>query len=136
MATTKRRTAVKLHLLTTKHVQHPAEGDHSDGGGLLLRMRGESCAWVLRYTSPSGRRREMGLGVVLRGSPKQAGDSLTGARDAAQKARALLRQGLDPIDQRDASRNEHREAEKARQHLTLARPVGAEAVRLHDQEPW
>jgi hypothetical protein len=87
MATNMRRTAAKLHLLTTKQVQHAAEGDHSDGGGFLLRVRGESCSWVLRYTSPTGRRREMGLGVCRRGSPHQAGDSVTGARDTAHKGR-------------------------------------------------
>ena len=127
MATTTRRTAAKLHLQTTKQVQHAAEGDHSDGGGLLLRVRGESCSWVLRYTSPTGRRREMGLGVCRRGSPAQAGDSVTGARDLAHKCRELLRQGLDPIDQRDQQRETGRQAEdtkkadKARERWTLAR---------------
>ncbi len=101
MASTARRTAAKLHLLTTKQVQHAAEGDHSDGGGLLLRVRGESCSWVLRYTSPTGRRREMGLGVCHRASPAQSGESLMAVRDAAYKARELLRQGLDPIEQRN-----------------------------------
>ena len=127
MATTTRRTAAKLHLLTTKQVQHAAEGDHSDGGGLLLRVRGESCSWVLRYTSPAGRRREMGLGVCRRGSPAQAGDSVTTARDIAHKAREQLRQGLDPIDQREQQREAGRraedvkKAEKARDRWTLAR---------------
>jgi integrase len=127
VATTSRRTAAKLHLLTTKQVQHASGGDHSDGGGLLLRVRGESCSWVLRYTSPTGRRREMGLGVCRRGSPAQAGDSVTGARDIAHKCRELLRQGLDPIDQRDQQRETGREAEtvkkaeKARERWTLAR---------------
>lgn len=61
-------TAARLHLLTVKQVQAARDGDHSDGGGLLLRARGESCSWVFRYTAPSCRRREMGLGVVRRGS--------------------------------------------------------------------
>lgn len=127
MGVTTRRTAARLHLLTTKQVQHADDGDHSDGGGLLARVRGESAAWVFRYTSPSGRRREMGLGVILRGSPKQAADSLTGARDTAHKARELLRQGVDPIDHRDAGKAKAREvehrakAEKARERWTLAR---------------
>lgn len=122
-----KRTAAKLHLLTTKQVQHANEGDHSDGGGLLLRVRGESCSWVLRYTSLTGRRREMGLGVCRRGSPTQAADSLIGARDTAHKAREQLRQGLDPIEARDARRDASRQAEQAakdersREHWTLAR---------------
>lgn len=122
-----RRTAAKLNLLTTKQVQHAPEGDHSDGGGLLLRARGASCSWVLRFTSPSGRRREMGLGICHRGSPTQAADSLTGARDAAHKAREQLRQGIDPIEARDERREASRQAEQAakaarsREHWTLAR---------------
>lgn len=127
MATATRRTAAKLHLLTTKQVQHAGDGDHTDGGGLLLRARGDSCSWVLRYTAPTGRRREMGLGVCRRGSPGQSADSLTGAREVAHKARELLRQGLDPIDQRDGRREAEREAEQARKAVqarerwTLAR---------------
>lgn len=127
MATTTRRTTAKLHLLTTKHVQHAKDGDHSDGGGLLLRVRGDSCAWVLRCTAPTGRRREMGLGVCRRGSPAQAGDSLTGARDGAHKARELLRQRVDPIAERDQNKEAGRQAKqvvkaaKSRDRWTLAR---------------
>jgi hypothetical protein len=134
-----KRTSGALHRLTVKQVQAAPDGDHSDGGGLLLRVRsarvstqsGTTLAatesWVFRFTSPAGKRREMGLGVVTRGSAKQAGDSLTGARDLAHKARELLRQGLDPIDQRDAGRVAHeqvleaKKARKARDHWTLCR---------------
>jgi hypothetical protein len=63
--------------------------------GCCCGLRGASASWVLRYTGPTGRR-EMGLGIVLRGSPKQAGDSLTGARDSRPQGRDLLRQRLDP----------------------------------------
>ncbi|MDR7331982.1 phage integrase central domain-containing protein [Roseateles asaccharophilus] len=127
MATTSRRTAARLHLLTAKQVQHAPEGDLSDGGGLLLRVRGSSASWVFRFTAPSGKRREMGLGVCHRGSPGQAGDSLTGARDAAHKGRELLRSGIDPLKQKEDARQAEREAElarkadKARDRRTLAR---------------
>lgn len=127
MAKTARRTAATIYLLTAKQVQHAGNGDHTDGGGLLLRVRGESCSWVLRYTSPTGRRREMGLGVCRRGSPAQAGDSLTGVRSTAHNHRELLRQGLDPIEQRDGKREagkqaeQAKKAEKLRERWTLAR---------------
>ena len=120
-------TPNRLHQLTVKQVQAAIDGDLSDGGSLLLRVRGASWSWVLRYTSPAGRRREMGLGVALRGSARQIGDSLTGARDAAHKARELLRQGRDPIEHRDQAREAARQAEgqvkatKAREQSTLAR---------------
>lgn len=120
-------TPNRLHQLTVKQVQAAIDGDLSDGGGLLLRVRGDSSSWVLRYTSPAGRRREMGLGVALRGSARQIGDGLTGTRDAAHKARELLRQGLDPIEQRENTRAAARvletkaKADKARERWTLAR---------------
>ena len=114
-------------LLTVRQVQAAGEGDHSDGGGLMLRVRGSSASWVLRYTAPSGRRREMGLGVARRGSAKDCGDSLTAARRQAQEAREQLRQGVDPIDAREQRREAAKTAEAAakvrrkRQQLTLAR---------------
>lgn len=125
--TTRKRTAARLHLLTARHIQAAGEGDHSDGGGLLLRVRGESASWVFRFTAPSGRRREMGLGVSHRGSAAQAGHSLTAARDAAHRARDHLRQLLDPIEQRDGVREAGRvadkvkRAERAADHWTLCR---------------
>lgn len=121
------RTAARLHLLTTKQVQNAAQGDHSDGGGLLLRIRGASCSWVFRFTAPTGRRREMGLGVAHRGSAAQAGESLTAARRQAQEARDQLLQGVDPIDAREQRRAaalqaEHaKKASKERERWTLAR---------------
>lgn len=122
-----KRSAARLHLLTARQVQAAREGDLSDGGGLLLRVRGESASWVFRFTSPAGRRREMGLGIAHRGSPAQAGAALTGARDAAHAARELLRHGVDPIEQRAGQRaagraaDEAKKAEQARERWTLAR---------------
>jgi hypothetical protein len=113
MSTTKRRASARLHLLTAREAQAARDGDHADGGGLMLRVRGDSAAWVFRFTSPTGRRREMGLGPAHRGSPQQAGESLTAARRAAHGAREELGQGLDPIDERDRRRDAARQAEEA-----------------------
>ena len=82
-----RKTAAKLNLLTVREAQTAGEGDHTDGGGLLLRVRGESASWVLRYTAPTGRRREMGLGVARRNNAAATGDNLTTARRLAHEAR-------------------------------------------------
>ena len=60
------------------------------GGGLLLRLRNASASWVLRFTSQTRRRREMGVGAAALGSSAQAGASLTGARKRAQAARTQL----------------------------------------------
>ncbi|MFI4927614.1 MAG: integrase arm-type DNA-binding domain-containing protein, partial [Burkholderiales bacterium] len=92
-----------------------------------LRVRGTSASWVLRYTAPSGRRREMGLGLCRRGNSKETGESLTGARDAAAKARAQTSTGMDPIDSRQLQRRKAQAEEVAariarmRHQITLAR---------------
>lgn len=127
----RKRVASRLHLLSVHEVQTANSGDHSDGGGLVLRIGESSAAWVLRFTSPSGRRREMGLGAADRNNAVVAGKSLTAAREAAHSARALLLQGVDPIDERDARRAALRDAEAAkkagakRDALTLARAARA-----------
>lgn len=124
----RKRIATKLHLLKVLEVQNAPEGDTSDGGGLMLRVRGQSASWVLRYTVVGGgRRREMGLGIAHRASGKQAGESLTTARELAHNARELLRRDVDPIDERDARIAGEREAkqakkaDQAREQMTLAR---------------
>jgi integrase len=125
--TTRRRAAARLHLLTARQVQAAADGDHADGGGLLLRIRGDSAAWVFRYTAPSGNRREMGLGVCFRGSTAQAGDAVASARRQAVDCRNFLAAGEDPMQvraQRRAAAAEAdaaRKAEKTRERQTLAR---------------
>jgi hypothetical protein len=109
----RRRLPSNLHRLSVREVQTAGEGDHPDGGGLLLRVRGDSATWVLRYTAPSGKRREMGLGPVERSNPAVCGRSLTGAREQAYAARSLLQQGADPIDERETRKRAQREAEAA-----------------------
>lgn len=83
------------------------EGDHFEGTrGLILRVRGANASWVFRYTSPTGRRREMGLGAL-----KPTDDLVAerdGARVQARNARAKLIEGDDPIDIRAQKRDETR----------------------------
>lgn len=124
---TRKRTSTNLHQLSVKAVQNAGDGDTTDGGGLLLRVRGESASWVFRYTAASGRRREMGLGVARRGSAAQAGDGLTLARGLAHNAREQLALDVDPIDARDGKRANAQAQEQAkkaagkRERTTLAR---------------
>lgn len=121
-------------LLTVRQVQHAGDGDHADGGGLFLRVRAGSGAWVFRFTSPtrltkSGKpaRREMGLGIARRGNSAEIGACLKLVRKQVNSARAGLQQGLDPIDERDRQREASKAAaaasvvQKERKHLTLAR---------------
>lgn len=68
-------------------------GRYGDGDGLWLQVRDmERRAWLFRYRR-LGRARAMGLGPLTE-------VSLAEARDAASECRRLLRQGIDPIEQR------------------------------------
>lgn len=88
-----------IHKLGAMQVKNAAPGKHSDGGGLWLVSRQDGGAqWVLRLTV-HGRRREMGLGGVAEVGLKEA-------RDQAAEARSLIRQGKDPIKERDRRRRE------------------------------
>jgi integrase len=109
--------------LTALACKSKPDGRYSDGNGLYLLVKrdGASRAWVVIYTSPtSGRRREMGLGSL-----DEVG--LAEARDRAGDARKMARNGVDPLDARDARRAEGAAVERAkrqedkRQHLTLLR---------------
>src|SRR5438132_260915 len=110
------------HLLTARQVQAAGEGDHSDGDGLYLRVKvdgkstGTTASWVFRYTAPSGKRRELGLGAADRGSQQAAGASLTRARKAADAARDMLAEKppRDPIDVKEQDREKARKDDAAK----------------------
>ena len=85
--------------LTAAKVRTAQPGRYGDGGGLYLFVRGPKAAfWVFRYTPPGGRMREMGLG------PARGPDavSLADVRDKASPLRRLVRNGIDPLEQRGA----------------------------------
>lgn len=74
-----------------------ARGLYFDGDNLALQITGTGHkAWTLLFML-HGRRRQMGLGS-LRDVP------LAEARDAAHAARKLVKAGVDPIEQRRATR--------------------------------
>lgn len=89
-------------ILTAKQVERAKPGSRlSDGGGLRLDVdKNGNRSWVFRFKSPlTGKERYMGLGPA-------EDVTLAKARDAAQDARALLRNGKDPIDERNTRRAE------------------------------
>ena len=51
-----------LHRLTVREILAAGEGDHTDGGSLLLRIRNESAAWVFRFTGPAASAARWGSG--------------------------------------------------------------------------
>jgi integrase len=88
-----------MNRLSASTLKSALVGKHADGGGLWLVKRPDGGAqWVQRVT-PHGRRREMGLGAYPDVSLKEA-------REVATHNRALVRQGLDPIKERERQRRE------------------------------
>jgi integrase len=72
-------------------------GYYADGGGLYLQVAGGAAkSWIFRFAL-RGKAREMGLGSA-------ADMPLAEARERAGECRRLLRDGIDPIEQRKVER--------------------------------
>ncbi|EJF85293.1 tyrosine-type recombinase/integrase [Bartonella rattimassiliensis] len=88
-----------MNRLNARAVATLGAGKYNDGAGLLLHKRKDGGAqWILRYTL-HGRRREMGLGALRDVSLKQA-------RELANQWRSVLREGRDPIKERNKQKRE------------------------------
>lgn len=81
-----------LNALTVKKIEASRKPKLRDGGGLWLITKGKGRYWILDYRF-GGKRREMGLGPLHT-------VGLAEARQKAEAARALLRQGVDPVEHR------------------------------------
>ncbi|AYO84758.1 tyrosine-type recombinase/integrase [Methylobacterium brachiatum] len=87
-----------INKLTAKQITTLPVGLHGDGGNLYLAVRpGGSRQWVMRYRH-GGRQRELGLGGA---GPHAL--TLAAARAAAEKVRVQLRQGHDPLAEREVA---------------------------------
>jgi integrase len=90
----------KAEGLTAAKVRTAKPGRYGDGGGLYLLVRGlQARFWLFRYTS-DGKMREMGLGPA-------SGPSVVSLADARLKARRLhdmVREGFDPLLEREVER--------------------------------
>jgi integrase len=83
-----------LHKLTAIAVKAAGPGKYNDGHGLWLVKRADGGGqWVLRL-AVFGKRREMGLGGIADVSLKQA-------RELAARWRTVVRDGKDPIRERE-----------------------------------
>jgi integrase len=89
------RKAKELKDMAVKALKAP--GLHWVGGvpGLALQIKPPGKSWILRF-SFGGRRHDMGLGPYDE-------VSLADARRAAEKARALVRDGVNPVERRRAA---------------------------------
>lgn len=94
---------VALNKLTSAKVKSKTSGKFSDGGGLWLHRRKDGGAqWFLRFTL-HGIRHEMGLGAVA-ASDSGAGFTLADVRVKAEACRALVRNGKNPIKEREKTK--------------------------------
>ncbi len=110
-----------LHRLTALKVKNSPPGKYSDGGGLWLYKRADGGAqWFLRYVLYR-RRREMGLGSAREVSLKEA-------RNEAEKWRKVLREGKDPIKEREKQKKE------AARDLYLLRDIAQDAFEARKAE--
>ncbi|GIT85014.1 integrase arm-type DNA-binding domain-containing protein [Roseobacter sp. OBYS 0001] len=110
-----------LNKLSASAVKAAAPGKLSDGGGLWFHKRPDGGAqWFLRVHI-HGRRREMGLGSYPAVSLKEA-------REQAEIQRAKVRQGLDPIKQRE------REQREAVRNLHILKDVALDAFESRKAE--
>lgn len=103
-----------LHKLSPATAKAADPGKYSDGGGLWLHKRPDGGAqWVLRVTV-HGRRREMGLGSYPSVTLKEA-------RESADYWRGFVRQGVDPIKERERQRRD------AQRNLHVLRDIALDA---------
>lgn len=105
----------QMYKLTGTQVRHAPPGKHSDGGGLYLYSLATGKQWVFRFTI-AGKRHEMGLG----GYPET---TLQDARKQADRYRATVKEGGNPIEAR-------KDAEKAAQAAYEAKNPEARKARL------
>ena len=110
-----------MNRLTSKEVSNLNTGKYNDGAGLWLVKNGlENGKWVLRFTI-HGKRREMGLGSIQNVSLKEA-------RHAAERWRSQLRDGNDPIKQREKEKRE------AARNLHLLKDIALDAFEARKAE--
>ncbi|WP_336098919.1 tyrosine-type recombinase/integrase [Roseovarius sp. CH_XMU1461] len=109
-----------LNRLSAAKVKNALPGSYCDGGGLwLIKRKDGGAQWVLRVTV-HGRRREMGLGNLQSVSLKEA-------REAAERWRSVVRDGKDPIKERErerrkAARDDHTLAAVAKEAFEARKP--------------
>src|SRR3546814_3888625 len=92
-----RSSEMALNKLSARKVETLSKpGWYNDGGGLYLRItEGRPTKWVYIFKRDT-KRREMGLGAL-------ADVSLAVARELAASARQMVKDGLDPIEERKAA---------------------------------
>lgn len=112
----------QLHRLTALKIgKLDAPGQYPDGGNLYFQISATgSRSWIFKFTL-RGRSREMGLGPL-------SAISLAAARAEAVKCRTLIRDGIDPIEARNA---EHRRRASETSGPRLFKTAAADYIAKH-----
>ena len=111
--------------LTALQIKHAKEGMHADGSGLYLRVQASGAkSWIFRFQL-NGKRREMGIGTL---AAKPAPE----ARSEAAQLAAVIRNGIDPIEDRKAKAElAALEAQKMAAAVTTFRQVATAYIDNH-----
>jgi hypothetical protein len=89
----RKRIASRLLLSSVREVQTALVGDHSGGGGLVLRVGRTSATWVLRFTAPTGKLRRK-LRQMGKGCDSEHYAALPCSKVPAFVAQLRLREGI------------------------------------------
>ena len=111
--------------LTALEIKHAKAGMHADGNGLYLRVQASGAkGWIFRFQL-NGKRREMGIGTL-------AELPAIDARAAAAELGRLVRDGIDPIEERNQREQDAAEsARKAEASIVTFRQVAADYIASH-----
>lgn len=111
--------------LTALQIKHAKEGMHADGNGLYLRVQASGAkSWIFRFQLKR-KRREMGIGTL-------ADKSAIQARSEVATLSALVRSGIDPIEQRTLDAEQATLAAlKSSAETTNFRAVASEYIEIH-----
>lgn len=111
--------------LTALEIKNAKPGMHADGSGLYLRVQTSGAkSWIFRFQL-NGKRREMGIGTLEDRSP-------VGARGEAARLGALVRSGIDPIEQRNQQEADAAAATKAAEaHAVTFTDAANEYISAH-----
>ncbi len=119
--------------LTATKVEKAKPGRYGDGNGLYLLVRPDGGRWWLFRYVRAGKMREMGLGRAPGRTADAGAVTLAEARLKAGTLFKLVREGIDPLDQREEKKAEARAAvqREAVQRITF-RSVAEKYVAAHE----
>ncbi|HEX9072784.1 MAG TPA: integrase arm-type DNA-binding domain-containing protein, partial [Pseudolabrys sp.] len=121
-----------IEILTWANVKNAKPGLHSDGANLYLRVsKGKNGnlrkSWIFRYELAGNKPRDMGLGSFDT-------YSLDDVRELARGYRKLLREGVDPIEQRERDRTKTATEAAAMKPKPTFDKYAADYIKAHERK--